>query len=394
MKGSRRAFGGHLTSVIAVSGVAVGVAALMVTLAVMTGFREDIRDKILGSQPHLVVMASGGRLPAGDWDATFSGDEDVKGWSPFVVGQALLRKGGVTNGAVIKGVDPEREKTVTQLHERLYDGAWESLTESKEGVPVLLGKELAKTLNVTVGDEVLLLAPSDGAAMSSLPRFYPFRVTGILETGLYDYDSSLAIVPMDAAQTVFQMQGSWTGLGVRVGDPEDPTGPAMRLQKSIGSSVWVRSWLGMNRNLFAALKLEKVVMFIVLALITLVAAFMIVSNLLLVTAQRVHEIGILRAMGAARASIGKIFLIKGFLMGAFGTSAGLALGAVISWALKRYQFIQLPADVYYVETLPVRVLASDVGLVAGAALGIVLLATVYPARLAAKLDTLGAIRQI
>jgi lipoprotein-releasing system permease protein len=295
----------------------------------------------------------------------------------------------------VKGVDPGREKAVTRLHERLFDGSWESLSEKGEDVPVLLGKELAKTLNVTVGDEVLLLAPSEGGAvMASLPRFYPFRVAGVLETGLYDYDASLALTTMDAAQAVFQMQGSWTGLGLRVADPEDTGGVAMRLQKTLGSGAWVRSWLGMNRNLFAALKLEKVVMFIVLALITLVAAFMIVSNLLLVTAQRVHEIGILRAMGATRASIGKIFLVKGFLMGSFGTGAGLALGSAIAWLLKRYQFIQLPADVYYVETLPVKVLASDVGLVAGAALGIVLLATVYPARLAAKLDSLDAIRQI
>jgi lipoprotein-releasing system permease protein len=248
---------------------------------------------------------------------------------------------------------------------------------------------------VTAGDEVLLLAPSDGAAAAmALPRFYPFRVTGILDTGLYDYDSSLAVVPMQAAQAVFQLPDAWSGLGVRVEDPEESVGPAMRLQKSLGTVAWVRSWLAMNKNLFAALKLEKVVMFIVLALITIVAAFMIVSNLLLVTAQRVHEIGILRAMGATRGSIGRIFLLKGFLMGATGTGAGLTLGAIISWALKKYQFIQLPADVYYVETLPVRVLASDVGLVAGAALGIVLLATVYPARLAAKLDALSAIRQL
>ncbi|HRY30459.1 MAG TPA: ABC transporter permease, partial [Elusimicrobiota bacterium] len=387
---------GNLTSVIAISCVAVGVAALVVTLAVMTGFREDIRGKILGAQPHLVVMGSQGSLAAGDWSDVFLDVPDVQAWAPFVLGQALIRKGSTTLGVVVKGVEPEKESQVTQLDKKLVDGRWDELAApTREGVPVFLGKELARSLNVSIGDEVLIAVPTpQTAVMSGLPSLFPFKVAGILETGLYDYDSSLAVTTLPAAQTMFQMPKDYSGLGVRLKDPDDSLGAAMRVQKNIGSAAWVRSWLALNRNLFAALKLEKIVMFIVLTLITLVAAFTIVSNLLLVTAQRVHEIGILRAMGATRGAIQRIFLLKGLLMGTLGTAVGVGLGLALSLVLKRYQFIKLPADVYYVETLPVKIMPSDVGLVAGAALLIVLIATLYPSRLAAKLDALSAIRQL
>jgi lipoprotein-releasing system permease protein len=396
LKGHRRTLGGSLTSVIAVVGVAVGVAALIVTLAVMTGFREDIRNKILGAQPHLIVMGSQGTLPVGDWSYVFDEVDDVKDWAPFVMGQALLSKGGATQGVVVKGVDPNHEPAVTDLARRVVDGRWESLLEKTEGAhpPILLGKELARTLDVHVGGQVLLAASSAGiSTFMSLPQLYPFTVQGILETGLYDYDTTLAVVTLPAAQTVFRMPNDYSGLGVRVKDPDDSTAAAMRIQKNVGSAAWVRSWLAMNRNLFAALRLEKVVMFVILTLITLVAAFTIVSNLLLVTAQRVHEIGILRAMGASRRSIEKIFLLKGLMLGLLGTFSGLAVGLALALVLKRYQFVKLPADVYYVETLPVRIVFGDVSMVAGAAFVMVLLATLYPARLAARLDALRAIRQ-
>ena len=226
-----------------------------------------------------------------------------------------------------------------------------------------------------------------------MPGLYPLTVAGILQTGLYDYDSSLAVVSLASAQALFNIKGRYSGLGARLKDPDDSVGASIKIQKNVGGAAWVRSWLVLNRNLFSALKLEKVVMFLILTLITLVAAFTIVSNLILVTAQKVREIGILRAMGASRRSIEAIFMAKGLLMGFFGTMAGTVLGLGLSLVLKKYQFVKLPADVYYVETLPVKIVPGDVALVAGAALFIVLLASLYPSRLAAKLDTLEAIRQ-
>ena len=198
---------------------------------------------------------------------------------------------------------------------------------------------------------------------------------------------------MASAQRAFDRRQAWTGIGVKVRDPDDPFDAAFRIQKNMGSSAYVRSWLAMNRNLFSALKLEKAVMFLILTLITLVAAFTILSNLILVTAQKTREIGILKAMGATDGVIQRTFLFKGILLGLFGTGAGTALGLAISWLLKTYPVVKLPADVYYVERLPVTVVPSDVMMVAGAALAIVLAATIYPARIAAKLDALTAIRQ-
>ncbi len=396
MKGNRNTWGGSLTSVIAIGGVAVGVAALIVTLSVMTGFREDIRRKILGAQPHLMVMGSDGSLPGKDWSRLFADTPDVTAWSPYIMGQALVRKGAVTVGVVAKGVDPQTEPAVTGLQAHLKSGEWDILSQPAQdtGPAIFLGRELAKSLHADIGDQVVLAAPStDLSAVMNLPAIYPFTVAGILETGLYDYDSSLVVMSLPAAQQVFRMEGRISGLGARVKDPDDSTTTALELQKKVGSAAWVRSWLSLNHNLFAALRLEKTVMFVILALITLVAAFNIVSNLLLVTAQKVREIGILRAMGATRFSIQKIFLFKGILMGGLGTGAGVSLGLLLSLVLKRYQFIQLPADVYYVENLPVKIIASDVWSVVGAAIVVVLVASLYPSRLAAKLDALSAIRQ-
>jgi lipoprotein-releasing system permease protein len=396
MRGNRHTWGGSLTSVIAIGGVAVGVAALIVTLSVMTGFREDIRRKILGAQPHLMVMGPEGSLPQGDWAHIFSDVPDVVSWSPYIMGQALIRKGPVTMGVVAKGIDPEKETSVTGLQSHVKEGRWEDLSANSEkpAPPILLGRELARSLHAEVGDQVLLAAPSaDMNVMMNMPSLYPFTVAGVLETGLYDYDSTLVVMTLPAAQQVFHMEMRYSGLGVKVKDPDESMEAAMRIQKEVGSSAWVRSWLSLNHNLFAALKLEKTVMFVILALITLVAAFNIVSNLLLVTAQKVREIGILRAMGATRGSIQKIFLLKGILMGSLGTGGGVGLGLILASILKKYQFIELPADVYYVENLPVKIMASDVGLVAGAALLVVLLASLYPSRLASKLDALTAIRQ-
>lgn len=392
--------GGSLTSVIAVAGVTVGVAALIATLAVMTGFREDIRAKILGAQPHLLIQPGGDLgLPEQNYADRFEGISEVLAWSPYVMGQALAKSEAGTQGVVVKGVDSVREPHVTGLDSKMISGEWASLASTEVAAAktagILLGKELAQSLRVGVGDRLILAVPTaENTGMGNLPFFFSFTVAGILQTGLYDYDSSLAVVGLPTAQKIFNLKGRYSGLGVRLKDADEFTGPAIKIQQRFSSQAMVRSWLGMNRPLFAALRLEKIVMFLILALITLVAAFTILSNLLLVTAQRTREIGILRAMGATRGAIQRIFLLKGFLMGLIGTGVGTALGLGISFLLKHYEFVKLPADVYYVERLPVKVVPGDVLLVATAAVVIVLLATLYPARAAAKLDALDAIRRV
>jgi lipoprotein-releasing system permease protein len=392
LKGGRHTLGGAFTSVVAVASVTVGVAALIATLAVMTGFREDIRRKILGAQPHLIVMSQTGSLPEADYAYAFDGVDDVRSWSPFFLEQALLKSGPRTQGVVVKGVDPAREPAVTGLSSHIVSGEWGTL--SSTAPMVFLGVELARTLDVGRGDDVILVVPSASSAVfGELPALHRLVVAGTLETGLYDYDANLAVVSLPTAQSAFEKPHAWSGLGVRVADPDDPFGVAFRIQKNIGSSAYVRSWLAMNRNLFAALKLEKVVMFLILTLITLVASFTILSNLILVAAQKIREIGILKAMGATPGIIGRAFLIQGMILGLIGAGAGTVLGVGISLFLKAYPVVSLPADVYYVERLPVTLVPSDILMVAGAAVLIVLSATVYPARLAAKLDALTAVRQ-
>jgi lipoprotein-releasing system permease protein len=392
LRGSRHTMGGALTSAISVGSVTVGVAALIATLAVMTGFREDIRRKILGAQPHLIVLPQGDSFAEGKYESFFEGVDDVLAWSPFIMEQGLLKSGARTVGAAIKGVDLDREPAVTGLSEHVRSGSWEALRASTP--TVLLGIELARSLQVAEGDQILLVVPSaSGALMGEVPALYRLTVGGTVETGLYDYDANLAVLSLSTAQKAFEKPLSWSGIGVKVKEPDEPFAAGLRIQKNAASSAYVRSWLAMNRNLFSALKLEKVVMFLILTLITLVAAFTILSNLILVTAQKTREIGILKAMGATEGLIARTFLIKGLLLGLVGAGAGAALGLAISWALKTYPVVQLPAEVYYVQKLPVQVVPSDVLLVVGAAFLIVLAATLYPARAASKLDALTAIRQ-
>lgn len=392
LRGNRHTMGGTLTSAIAVASVTIGVAALIATLAVMTGFREDIRRKILGAQPHLIVLPQGASLPAGDYTSVFAGIDEVLAWAPFVMEQGLVKSGPQTQGAAIKGVDPERETAVTGLSNHVKTGNWMDLASSTP--TIFLGTELARNLQTGAGEVLTLVVPSPSASIfGDIPALYRFVVGGTLETGLYDYDSNLAVISLASAQKAFDKKNAWSGIGVKVTEPDDPFAAGFAIQKNLGSSAVVRSWLAMNRNLFAALKLEKIVMFLILALITLVAAFTILSNLILVTAQKTREIGILKAMGATEGTILQAFLIKGMLLGGIGAGAGTLLGLTISWFLKTYSVIKLPADIYYVEKLPVTIVPSDVMMVAGAAFAIVLLATLYPARAAAKLDALAAIRQ-
>ena len=385
-----------VVSLMTTASVALGVAALVITLAVMTGFREDIQSKILGVQPHIILTPWGNSLNAQDprFENTLKGDKEVLAWSPFISGQLLIGFQGQNSGAIVKGIDPQKELSVVDLKSRLIKGNWDDLARSVAGKPaVFLGSELARSLGVRVGDEIWGVAPGDLAnSLGGVPRVRRFGVRGILETGYYEWDTSLAVMDLGQARTLFGVSGA-SGIGVRIRDLDDAEKVAQRLRVSLGGAALATSWLAMNRNLFSALALEKKVMFIILILVTLVASFMIVSNLLLNVTQRVKEIGILRAMGATSGVIHKTFMIEGVLMGATGTGLGLIVGLFISKLIAVTKLISLPSDVYYIDKLPAKVvLWPDVCLIALAAGTITFLATLYPAHRAAKLDPLEAIR--
>ena len=387
-----------LISILSVAGVTVGVMALIVVIAVMAGFESDLKQRILGVESHIVLMRH---------DGTFSGYKEiskqindlqgVEAATPFIYSQIMLRSSTGVSGAVLRGIDPESAGSVIKI---LKNSILQNLKQiqrqerSKTSVPgIILGKELARNLGVLKGDAVYLIS-SRGmiSPIGYLPAMKRFEVVGLFESGMYEYDGSLAYIDLKDAQKMLNMKDSVTGIEVRVDDIYNARNIAKKIVSELGFPYWARDWMQMNHNLFSALKLEKTVMFIILALIVLVAAFNIASTLIMMVMGKTKDIAILKAMGAMDSSIRKIFIYKGMIIGAVGTSLGVCLGFILCKLLEKYKFIQLPGDVYYISTLPVRLEALDVFMIASAAMVICFLATLYPASQASKLNPIEAIR--
>jgi len=387
-----------LITILSVAGVTVGVMALIVVIAVMAGFESDLKQRILGVESHIVLMRH---------DGSFSGYKKiskqinelkgVEAATPFIYSQIMLRSSTGVSGAVLRGVEPESAGSVIKI---LKNSVLQNLKQiqrqgsSKSVAPgIILGKELAKNLGVLKGDVVYLIS-SRGmiSPIGYLPAMKRFEVVGLFESGMYEYDGSLAYVDLEDAQKILNMKGSVTGIEVRVDDIYNARNIAKKIVSELGFPYWARDWMRMNHNLFSALKLEKTVMFIILALIVLVAAFNIASTLIMMVMGKTKDIAILKAMGAMDSSIRKIFIYKGMIIGAVGTLFGVFLGFIICKLLEKYKFIQLPGDVYYISTLPVRLEALDVFMIASAAMAICFLATLYPASQASKLNPIEAIR--
>jgi lipoprotein-releasing system permease protein len=387
-----------LITILSVAGVTVGVMALIVVIAVMAGFESDLKERILGVESHIVLMRH---------DGSFSGYKEiskqinelhgVEAATPFIYSQIMLRSSTGVSGAVLRGIDPESAGSVIKI---LKNSILQNLKQiqrkenSKTSVPgIILGKELARNLGVLKGDAVYLIS-SRGmiSPIGYLPAMKRFEVVGLFESGMYEYDGSLVYIDLKDAQKMLNMKGSVTGIEVRVDDIYNARNIAKKIVSELGFPYWARDWMRMNHNLFSALKLEKTVMFIILALIVLVAAFNIASTLIMMVMGKTKDIAILKAMGAMDSSIRKIFIYKGMIIGAVGTSLGVCLGFIICKLLEKYKFIQLPGDVYYISTLPVRLEALDVFMIASAAMVICFLATLYPASQASKLNPIEAIR--
>jgi lipoprotein-releasing system permease protein len=380
-----------ITTLIAIGGIALGVAALVITLAVMDGFRTDIQEKILGTQPHLYLTSPlGGTIKPDDALPTqFNSVPHVVGAAPYLYGQALLQTGTSVTGIMIRGIDPQREPKVTRISEILTQGQWSDL----DAHAVALGQELARAVSAKIGDTITLVAPDEkSGAWSQTPRMRRYKVAGIFRSGMYEYDANLAYLTLAGAQELLGIDGRVTGYGLRLVSLDETIPTQRRLEELYGSAFFVRSWQDLNRSLFSAMKLERTMMFIIVTLIILVASFTIISNLLLLTIEKAREIGILQALGASPRQIAKIFLFNGFMLGGSGVGLGLLLGVGISTFLKHYPIIQLPADVYYVDKLPIRLTAGTLESVAACAFGLVLISILYPARKASQMDPVQAIR--
>lgn len=369
-----------IISFISIMGVAVGVTALIVVIAVMSGFDNDLREKIVGTNSHIIIEKEGG---IEDYDALVemvNKMPHVIASSPFVNGQALIRQKDQVTGVIFRGIDPKREKHVTNIEKYLQEG---TLFLQKDSV--LIGRELAWRLNLNIGDKISLIS-----AASPKPR--PFKVTGIFNSGMFDYDMNLVFTSIEGAQDFYGVEGLAGGIGVKVDDVHMADSIKNEIQSSVGFDYWVRSWTDLNKNLFSALKLEKITMFIILALIVVVACFNIVSTLIMMVIEKTKDIGILKSIGATNSNIRRIFVLNGFFIGFLGTALGAAGGFILCHLLKTYQFIKLPRDIYYIDRLPVNVNIGDSLIVIMAAIVISFVSTLYPAWQAARMEPVEALR--
>ena len=387
-----------LITILSVAGVTVGVMALIVVIAVMAGFESDLKSRILGVESHIVIMRH--NVPFSDYNNILEQVENTDGVeaaTPFINTQIILRSSLSVSGTVLRGIDPDSADRVIKNLDKVSLKSLKE-TEQREGTSIfmpgiILGKELAKNLGVMQGDPVYLISPKGMISpIGHIPTMKRFKVAGLFESGMYEYDRSLAYIHIKDAQKILRIGDSVNGIEVRVNDIYNAGNIADKIVKRLGFQYWARDWMQMNQNLFSALKLEKTVMFIILALIILVAAFNIASTLIMMVMEKTKDIAILKAMGATDKSIRKIFVFKGIVIGSIGTILGVCLGFILCTVLKYYQFIELPGDVYYITTLPVKLELLDVVMIASAAMVISFLATLYPARQASKLDPVEAIR--
>jgi lipoprotein-releasing system permease protein len=391
-----------INTFISIAGVMLGVMAMMVVLAVMTGFSTDIKSKILGMNAHVRVMRRAGNLAGYEGVIKTIGQvEGVAAAAPFIHSQVMVRSGSQVSGAILKGIDPLQAGRVLDLERNMKGTDLQVLREGDlpEGgaVPpgIVLGQELARILMVSPGSDLYVMSPFSGILTpmgGRVPRMKRFRVAGVFDSGMYDYDSSFAYVSIESAQQFLRLDHLVHGVEVKVDDIYDVDRICERILEDLGPGYWTQDWMETNKNFFSALKLEKTVMFIILVLIILVAAFNIVSTLIMMVMDKTKEIAILKSMGAKGKSIMRIFMLDGLIIGVVGTVLGLMGGILLCHLLQRYEFVKLPSDVYYISTLPVRIEALDVVLIALSAVAISFVATLYPSYQASRLDPAAAIR--
>jgi lipoprotein-releasing system permease protein len=386
---------------IALGGVTIGVGALVVVIGVMSGMQEDLLGKILESSPHVLVQQQGSSLRMDDWDAVADRVRQIEGVeavAPWVLTTVTALRGRYSQSADMYGVALDLEgPAVTEMEARIQEGAHD-LGPTESGLPpVLMGSRLAARMQVFNGDTLTLIAfenlTVDVMGMPS-PSMRQYEVTGTFTTGMYDYDVKNIYVPIEAAQEQLGIldRDRVSGLGVRVGDPARASLAANLIQNALGNEFYAVSWSTTNRALFSALELEKLAMYLILTLIVVVAAFNIVSTLVMVVVDRTREIGILKSMGMTDRMILRIFMLQGLSIGIIGTTLGTVLGLLISWVLDTFEVITIPAEVYFVDRLPVSIHATDVGMIVSVSLVIAFLATIYPALKASQLQPVRAIR--
>lgn len=394
LKSKKKHKGVSVNTAISIGGVAVGVMALLVVLSVMSGFQEDLQKKILGANAHIIIRDYKGTMTdSAGLTEKLASSKEILSFAPFVIGQVMVSFNSRAHGVYIRGIDPEIEAKTTEILSHIKDGDFRRLSEDKEIPGIIIGKELAANLGALLGDKINVVSPvGEIGPMGMLPRIKQFRVVAIFEIGMFEYDANLVLTAMKPAQEFFGMQGSISGIELRLKDIYKAPEVKKQLQESLGLRYIVLDWMQMNKNLFSALKLEKFAMFVILVLIILVASFNIISNLIMNVMEKSREIAILKAIGATNKSIMTIFMLQGLFIGLIGTVTGITGGYLLGVILNKFQIIKLPADVYYLSHLPVKMSLFDFVTVAFAAIMISFAATLYPAWQAAKLNPVEPLR--
>ena len=386
-----------LISFISVAGIALGVTALIVVISVMNGFHEDIRDKIIGTNAH-VVAASYSKDGIKDYSKKISEIEKIQyvvDAAPYFMGQVMLKYGDKVEGIVLWGIEPVSMSKVNKLAENMIKGEVDSIMKGlKDGRRgIIIGKELSKALNVDVNDELVLISPVFRQTPAGLmPRMFNMKIVGIFEAGMYDYDSTFAYVSIKNAQELFDRDDVITGIAIKADKIENAAFVAAEIHRKY-KDLWARDWMNMNKNLFSALQIEKIVMFIILILIVLVAAFNIASTLIMIVMRKTKDIGILKSMGATGGDIMNIFIIQGVSTGVIGAAVGFVAGIALCLYLQAYP-ISMPGggSIYYIDKLAVSIKMAEVIIIPFAAVLISFLATLYPSYHASRLDPVEAIR--
>jgi lipoprotein-releasing system permease protein len=385
-----------IITLISIGGILIGVTALDFILSMMNGFEKEVRSRIIGTTAHVSVFSTyeEGIENHDELIPQIKEAKHVVDVAPYIYYKAAIASKTGSDGIVVRGIDPEKERLVTDIERNLSDGSLELDSEGDELPGILLGATLADRLGVELGDDVVLFSLKEGSLTSgwSQPKASKLTLKGIFETGMYEYDASLAYISLSTAQKLFNMGERVTGLHVKLDNLYQAEKVAKQLEEKLGYHYYALDWMHMHKNLFSWMQLEKYAMFIVLSLIVAVAAFNIISTLIMVVIEKRKDIGILKSMGSTNPSIMRIFMFEGLVVGAVGIVLGSAFGYILCWIQRSFNIISLPAEIYFISSLPVDMRPLDFILVAFAAMALTFLATVYPARRAAQLSPVEAIR--
>lgn len=385
-----------IISLLSILGVAIGVGALVVVLGVYNGMSTDLRDKILGANAHGVVLSYDSNALGNEKDRLLKdikATRGITGAMPFIYSEGMLSAQGGVKGVVIRGIEPDNAREVLSMLKTIGEESLEKLN-SDMTPGIIIGDDLAKRLRLLPGSRVNLLSPAgQKSATGYQPKIRSFEVSGIFKTGMFEYDSSLIFISMQAAREVLGLPDNFlSGIEITVSDLFNADKTAIELSHNLGVPFYVRSWMDMNANIFAALKLEKIGMFILLTMVVLIGSFSIITSLVMLVMEKTRDIAIMMAMGATASQIRKIFVYQGTLIGFTGTILGYAFGLTLGFLLKKYQFIKLPENVYTLDHLPIIITVSDVLIIGASAMLLCFLATLYPAKKAASLEPAQAMR--